>query len=274
MFNMFIQTKKKLLKLKRLKLTKRKEFVIITLFLTILFVIAQMAGQGTQFYVLGGLSLFAYGLSAVALRENLRGIKWFTLLTLPLLFTVSLGLFYFLLPVRWLTRIPVALLYAVGMYAILLVENIYSVAVSRSIQLLRVAHAVGFVATLVSLFLLFNTMFSFRFPSYINFLVVLAIELPLLIQSLWSIDLSERIGGQIVIFSIFFSLVAAEVAFVISFWPLAPVLSSLFLTIVNYTLLGIGQQYFSNRLFKKNIIEYVRVFVIILFIIIVTTRYR
>lgn len=266
--------KKRLFRLKKLRLTKRKEFVLITLFLTAWFVVAQLSGAGTHFYILGGLSLFSYGLGALALRENLHGIKWFTLLALPFLFTLSLGLFYFLLPVRWLTRIPMAVLFALGIYAILLVENIYSVAVSRSIQLLRVAHAVGFVATLVTLFFLFNILFSFHFPAYINALLVAVIELPLLIQSLWSIELSKTINRQILILSIFFALITAEAAFVLSFWPLEPILSSLFLTVVSYTLLGIGQQYIAHRLFRKNIIEYVRVFILIFIIILFTTRYR
>jgi hypothetical protein len=267
--------KKKLLRLKKLKFTKRKEFVLITLLLTSWFFVAQLSGEGVHFfYILGGLSVCSFGLSALALREDLRGVKWLTLLMLPFLFTLSLGLFYFLLPARWIIRIPVAAFYALGMYAILLVENIYNVAVSRSIQLLRVAHVVGFVATLSTLFLLFNTLFSFRFPSYINFLIVFIIEFPLLLQSLWSVDLSKNIPREVLVYSAFFSLIGAEVAFFISFWPLAPILSSLFLTIVNYTLLGVGQQYFAHRLFRANVIEYVRVFIIIFVIILFTTRYR
>jgi hypothetical protein len=267
--------KKKLLRLsKRLRLTKRKEFVIITLILTIGFVAMQLLGAGMRFYLLAGLTMASYFLSALTLRENLTGLKWFTILILPALFTLSLGLFYFLLPVRWLTRIPIAVLYALGMYSILLVENIYSVAVTRSIQLLRVAHVIGFVVTLTTLFFLTNTIFTFRFSAYENFIVVFLLHVPLVMQSLWSIELSEKIPKNIILYSIFFALIGAEGAFVISFWPLTPLLSSLFLTLVSYTLLGIGHHYVANRLFRNNVVEYVRVFVIVFIIILLTTRYR
>lgn len=257
-----------------MRLTKRKEFVIITLMLTIGFVMMQLLGAGIHFYLLIGLTIAAYFLSALTLRENLTGVKWFTLLILPTLFTLSLGLFYFLLPVRWLTRIPTAVLYAIGMYSILLVENIYSVAVTRSIQLLRVAHVIGFVVTLTTLFFLTNTIFTFRFSAYTNFVVIFLLQVPLMVQSLWSIELSERIHKNIVLYSIFFALIGAEGAFIISFWPLTPLLSSLFLTLVSYTLLGIGHHHMANRLFKNNVVEYVRVFIIVFIVILLTTRYR
>lgn len=266
--------KKKLLRLKRIKLTKRKEFVLITLALTLGFVITQLVGTGIQFYSLGVLTVISYFLSALALREDLKSTEWFTLLILPTLFTLAIGLFYFLLPVRWLTRIPTAVGYALGMYAILLVENIYNVAVNRSIQLLRVAHAIGFVVTLVTLFLLINTVFSFRFPAYANFAIIFLIQLPLVIQSLWSIELTGNIPREVIRYSVFFAFIGAQVALVISFWPLAPILASLFLTLVMYTLIGIGQHYFARRLFRNNIVEYIRVFVIVFFIILLTTRYR
>ena len=67
-------------------------------------------------------------------------------------FTAAIALFYFLLPVRWLTRVPVAVLYAVGMYALLLTENIYNVAADRTIALLRAAQSIGYLLTLLTYF--------------------------------------------------------------------------------------------------------------------------
>ena len=64
----------------------------------------------------------------------------------------AVAFFYFLLPVRWLTRIPVVVLYAVGIYALLLTENIYNVAADRTIALLRAAHSVGYLLTLDNVF--------------------------------------------------------------------------------------------------------------------------
>lgn len=266
--------KKKLLRLRSLKLSKRKEFIAATIFLSSGFILLELVDPGIHFYVLGVLSICSLGVGALVLRENLRGIKWFSLLLLPVMFTISLGLFYFLLPVRWLTRIPILSVYAVGMYAIFLVENIYSVASSRSIQLFRVAQAVGFLATLATIFFFINTIFSFRLTAVHNMLVVAIIMIPLIMQSLWAVELSEWVSHEIVVLSVCFALIVAEVTLMISFWPLTPILASLFLTTVSYMLIGIGQLSLSRRLFRANVIDYIRVLIIVSILIVLTTRYR
>lgn len=266
--------KKKLARLKNISFSKRKEYVVITLLLTSGLVFLQTAAVELRFWFLLALILLTYIFSLIGLRENMKGIRWILLPLLPTLFTAAVGLFYFLLPVRWLTRIPVAVLYAICMYAIMLVENIYNVAINRSIQLLRVAHAVGFLATLTTLFLLLNTVFSLRFNFYINFLLVLLVSFPLVLQSLWSIVLTPRVGKDLILFTVFFTLLLAQIGLCISFWPVKPIMASLFLTTSAYTLLGIGQHHFAKRLFSQNILEFTRVFIIVFILIIVTTQYR
>ncbi|MBI4137349.1 hypothetical protein HY469_04770 [Candidatus Roizmanbacteria bacterium] len=261
-------------KITSVTLSKRKEFVLITAVLTAGLVATQLTTESTRYWVLLFLTVSTYALAALGLREQMKGIKWITLLALPMLFTAAVGLFYFLLPVRWLTRLPIAILYAVGMYAILLVENIYSVAVNRSIQLLRVAHAVGFLVTLVTVFLLLNTVYSLRLDSYINAGLVALISLPLVLQSLWSIKLDETIDRTVLLYAMFITLILSEVGYMISFWPLKPIIISIFLTTLSYALIGICQHYFARRLFRQNIIEYVQVVVIVTILILITTRYR
>lgn len=274
---MFTRRKKEsfLKKFKSIRLSKRQEFVVITAFLTFLLITTQLSTSSLRFVLLFILALSSYFLSAWSLREDLKKVEWFTLLSLPTMFTISLGIFYFLLPVRWLTRVPVAVLYAVGMYAILLVENIYNVAVNRSIQLLRVAHAVGFLLSMVTLFLLLNTVFSFRLHSYWNFILTFIISFPITLQSLWSTKLTEdRIEKEVYLYGFFVSFVISQLAFIISFWPLKPILASLFLSSVFYTVSGVVQQYFAKKLFRKNIIEYVQVFFLISILIFLTASYR
>ncbi|MFZ5844874.1 MAG: hypothetical protein ACOY0S_00190, partial [Patescibacteria group bacterium] len=105
-------------------LSKRQQFVLVTILLTLGLVLTQIAPAEARYPMVTMLAVFSYLLSAFALREDLRGTEWITLLTLPTFFTAAIALFYFLLPVRWLTRLPVAALYGVGIYALLLTENI------------------------------------------------------------------------------------------------------------------------------------------------------
>lgn len=255
-------------------LTKRAEFVLITTLLTAGFIITQMMPPGLHFWALVVLSVSAYILAGIGLRENLSGVLWFTILVLPVLYTAGLGLFYFLLPVRWLTRLPIATLYAFGMYFILLAENIYGVAVLRSIQLLRVAQAVSFAATLITLYFFLNTFFTFRLDAHYNALFAWGLSTVLMLQMFWAISLKPTLSSTVVVYSIILGLVIGQTSYILSFWPLVPTLASLFLTSLGYTLIGIGQHYFAKRLFSKNIVEYVVVFLIVLAFITTTANYH
>ncbi|MBI4130344.1 hypothetical protein HY468_03445 [Candidatus Roizmanbacteria bacterium] len=266
--------KKIVQRFRQIRFSKRKEFVAITIILTLGLISTQIVSADVRYWLLLALTFAALGGSAIGLRENLKGVKWFTLLLVPTMFTVSIGLFYFLLPVRWLTRLPTALFYGIGMYAILLVENIYNIATERSIQLLRVAHAVGFLATLASYFFLLNTILSFRLTSYVNSLLSGIIVFPLIIQALWAVELKDRIDSRVVLYSFFFSLIVGQLSFSMSFWPVKPIMGSLFITTITYSLIGVGQHYFAKRLFRNTILDYVKVLVVVSILVLLTTQYQ
>jgi hypothetical protein len=220
------------------------------------------------------LSLFAYVLSAWALRDDLRSIEWVSLLTLPTLFTTAVSLFYFLLPDRWLTRVPVVALYSVGMYALLLTENIYNVAVDRTIALLRAAHSVGFLLTLVTYFLLVQTVMAFRFPFFLNIICVGLITFFLVFQALWAVVLEYPVSKRVWRISGVITIVLAQLAGVFSFWPTQSTLIVLFLTTCFYGTVGMAQQYLVERLYKKTVIEFFSLTAIVFAIVVFATRWR
>jgi len=80
--------------------------------------------------------------------------------------------------------------------------------------------------------------------------------------------LEEKVSSKVIWFSLLFSLSLGEIAFILSFWPISIALASLFLTSLVYVLLGLAQAYFSDRLFKRTIREYlvvgIAVFVVLL----------
>ena len=259
---------------RRTKLSKRQQFVIITFILAAGMVLTQLAPAELRYTMVAALSLLTFLGTAFALREDLSGIEWLTLLTLPTLFTAAVGLFYFLLPVRWLTRLPVVILYSIGMYALLLTENIYNVAAERTIALFRAAHSVGFLLSLLTYFLLTQTVLAFRLPHYSNVLLIGIISFFLLIDSLWAMELSARISGRVGRVSIALTVVLMELSWILSFWPVSTTLIALFLTTCFYGLVGMGQQYLTERLYKKTIIEFLGVVSIVFSILILATRWR
>src|SRR3989344_2086365 len=125
-------------------MTKRRKFLLVSLLLLVGLLVTQMMQVDYRYHGVVVLGFIAFGLSAWALFDDIKGIEWLTILMLPTLYPVSVGLFYFLLPEKFLSRVFILGLFSVGMYALLLTENIFSVAAIRTIQLLRAAHAVGF----------------------------------------------------------------------------------------------------------------------------------
>ncbi len=207
------------------------------------------------------------------------------------MFGIGAGLFTFLLPevvtqagllgwgtelgraIGWVMRGSFWLIFGVAFYSLLLTENIFSVSAVRTIALARAAGAVGFLLTLVTGFFLYNATWSFRLPFYWNGLLTLLITLGLSLQRLWAAKLEEKIDAHVIIASIVISLSVAETAMVLSFWPLSVAVGSLVLTTMLYVLLGLYQQELLKRLFKKTIWEYVSVGLVVLAIVIVTTKW-
>lgn len=259
---------------RRLTLTKRQQFVVIILVLTAGLVLTQLASSDLRYPLVTVLALATYGMSAFAMRQDLRGIEWVTLLTLPTLFTGAVGLFYFLLPVRWLTRVPVAILFAVGMYALLLTENIYNVAANRTIALLRAAYSVGFLLTILTYFLLVQTVLAFRLPVLVIVPLIGAVSFVLLFQSLWAMELGEQGSSKVFRLSVALTLVLMELTWVFSFWPVKTTLQAIFFTTCFYGLAGMAQQYLVEKLYKKTVTEFFIVCVIVLGLILLTTRWR
>lgn len=238
-------------------LSKRQTFVLSAFILSLGFIIIQVVDTQWRYVGVFVLTFLAFILSLFSLREDLDGIEWITLPILPTLYTMSVVLFYFLLPTRLLTRFPIVFLFGFGYYALLLTENIYNVAIIRTIALLRAAHTVGFLLTIATVFFLFNTLLTFHFHSFIQGSLVFLVSFPLLFQALWSIILPDKIEKRLIYYSLGLSLLIGEIAFLLAFWPVTGLVGSIFLSSAFYVLLGMGQRHFDQRLFKKEIYEFI-----------------
>ena len=255
-------------------MTKRKRFVLVSLLLSLGLLGIQFIRVDYRYQAIVLLGGISYALSVWALFEGLHGIEWLSALILPVLYPVSVGLFYFLLPERLLTRLLILGIFGVGMYALLLTENIFTVAAIRTIQLLRAAHAVGFLITLVTAFFLFDTVLSFRLPFYANAILIGTATFPLMLQGLWTVELTEeRIERRTLLYSAYLSLGLGELALALSFWPVTVPVGSLFLVTLVYVALGISQFHFTGRLFRKTLYEYLGVGMIVFLTTYLVTRW-
>lgn len=273
-------------------LEKRQRFLLVSLVLSLIL----FGMQGIKISEQRVAAVFIFGvitylLTAFALYEDLAGIEWVALLILPVLFSVSVAFFVPLLPrsidsisifpllpeearfVAVFIKFAFWIFFAVGFYFLLLTENIYNVSATRTIQLLRAAHAIGFLFTLVSAFLLFNILFSLEANALVNFFGVFFISFPLLLQGLWSVNLEEGISYSIGRYTTLLALCISQMSLALSFWPVEGTMKALFLTAVLYELLGIAQHHFSGRLVRRALYEFAFVAGVVFVMMMVVTKW-
>lgn len=240
-------------------MSKRKRFIITSLSLSLGFVGIQFLQEPSRFIYIGALGILTLIFFAWSLREGLGRDMTLLTLVLPFYFTVGVGLFWFLLPASVFARIPIVIVYGIGIYSLCLTSNIFSVAAIRTIALLRAARGVGFVLTLFTLFLVFDTILSFRAPLFLTAPAVTITSFPVLLQGFWSVTLEKEFNKQVFLLSFVSSLVMGELAVVLFFWPVTVVVGSLFYTVAAYILLGLGQAKLEGRLFAQTVRDYLLV---------------
>lgn len=254
-------------------MSKRLRFIISSLLLSGGFVWIQLLDDSYKFFAIGILVLLTGLFSVWSFFEGLGKNMTLLSLILPMLFTLGVGIFWFLLPSSVYTRIPTVIFYGIGLYVLSSTMNIYTVSSQKTIALLRAARGVGFVLTLATSFLIFDAILSIRQNVFISSGLVFISSFLLFLQGLWSIELEKEFDKTIFTMSFVSSLILAELAILIFFWPVTVVVGSLFLTSGVYLLLGLGQAKLEDRLFPSVVREYLTVGLIVLVGMFFATRW-
>jgi hypothetical protein len=254
-------------------MSKRKKFIISSFLLCLGFIGIQFLEGGLRFYAIGGLALLTIILFFWSLREGLGKDMTLLTLVLPAFFTLGVGVFWFLLPTSVFARLPIIAFYGLGIYVLFLTSNIYTVAAIRTIALLRAAHGVGFVLTLVTSFLIYDAILSLRTFLPITTLSIGLLSFPLYLQGLWSASLEKKFSKELMSQAGVFSLIMGEIGVALYFWPVTVVVGSLFLTVAMYILLGLGQARFEGRLFSQTVREYLTVGALVFIGMFLATRW-
>jgi len=237
-------------------ISKRKRFFIGSAILTGFLVFISISPIDSRYLLTFILACLTYGLFVFGLWEDITKIEWLTLFSLPVFFSVSVAMWYFLLPVRWLTRIAVAVPYGIIIYFLFLSENINNVAAARTIQLLRVARTVGSFISLLTAFLFFWTIFSFDLAYYFNSLILFVFSFLLSVSFFWSFKLEEKFDKTVLWFGFFLALCIGEMAMILSFWPVGILMETLLLTTVFYAFMSVGENHFLARPVAKSVAVY------------------
>ncbi|NCS97768.1 MAG: hypothetical protein GW762_04230 [Candidatus Pacebacteria bacterium] len=253
---------------------RREKFVIAAILLSFGLLGVQVTALDFRYWAVLAFFVVTYLVSSWALHDDLQPHERLTIVPFPALYAVSVSLFYFLLPPNVLSRILLLVFFGVGMYAIYLTANIFSVAKGRTIQLVHAAQAISLIVTLVTSLLLSNTVFSLKFPFFLNGLFIGVLHFPLIFTSLWSVNLEQKIQKETLQLSTVLALILAEVGVIISFFPLSVWYDALFVMSLLYIGVGILQAALKGRLFTRTLTEYslVALFIALVFAFVVPLK--
>ena len=274
MFKKFIQIWQQINKKKKIlfNISKRQKFTISVIILSLmLFFSEHLFGKG-GIYMAFLLSVFTDVLVFWAVRKDLKENLSLQVFILPLVYSLACSLFYFLVPARFLTRIAMALLYALGLYSLFLSENIFIVSSIRTIALLSSARTVSFIITLLSYFFMADVVFSLHLNILVTLLFIFAFSFPLVLHSIWTHTLENDFRSHLEWISLI-SVCIIETVLILWFWSTTPTIISLFLTCLFYILVGTSQVWLDKRLFKGVMWEYIWVAVIV-FLVFITFSLR
>lgn len=235
---------------------RREKFVIAAILLSLGLLGVQVTSLEYRYWSVLAFSCITYFVSAWALRDDLQRHEWFTIVPFPAVYAVSVSLFYFLLPPSILSRILLLVFFGVGMYALYLSANIFSVAKGRTIQLVHAAQAISLIIVLITSLFLSNTIYSLKFPFYLNGVLIGLFHLPLIFTSLWSVNLEQQIQKETIHLAVLLAFVLAQLGAILSFFPLTVWYSSLFVMSILYIGVGILQAALRGRLFARMLTEY------------------
>ncbi len=254
---------------------KRLQFVIGTIGFSIIFFLIRFVPFEWKYQVIGALSfilgLFFFFIS----RQTTKQAKDLLIASsFPVYFTAIVAIFRFLFSQNIFWEIGIMLLFVVGLYSLFLLENVFLVTLThKTVPLYRAAVTVGFLLTLVSAFLAYDIVFSFRMGPWLNSAWILITSFPLLFHFFWFVNLSPSEQKKYWPSSVIFSFILGQVGVSMSFWPANTAKTALYLASLFYVFGGLAQAKAHEKLFKNTIREFIWVGLGIFVALILVTRW-
>lgn len=253
---------------------KRIRVVICTAIMTLALTISTFFPFSEWWWLFGiVLIIVAYMTTYIAVFEGIDGVEWYMLFLMPIFLSIALYVFYSLLPVRWLTRLPFLFLFALTYYAMLLASNILNIGVDKSLQLYRAAFSVNYLMQVFIIFLITQVILTFKLSFFFNGIVLFIVGSILSVQLFWSVNPEATFNKKLALYSIGMGILLLELAILISFIPFKTNVAALIFTALYYSMNGIIYHFIDGRLFKNTIREYTFVSIFVFFIALLTLNW-
>ena len=247
-----------------MQIEKRIRFAISTVGLSVLMLVSTFFFFDKAIFFVPILIIASYGATFFSLYEGIEKIEWLMLFLMPVLLSVAMYLFYFLFPIRWITRIPFILIYGVSIYAMLLSSNIFNVGVEKNLQLYRAGFSVNYFIQTMVIFFLGNVLASFHWGFMANGLVFGILAGVMSLQLYWSIRLDMHIRKEVLNHAWLTALIVGEGSLLLSFLPLQESMFALVIAVLYYCVAGLTHLHLDERLFKHSVREYATILIVIL----------
>jgi hypothetical protein len=199
-------------------------------------------------------------------------------IVLPVGFFVGFGLFAALLPQTFWVASLSSLFFGLIAYVIFLVENVFLVSIGNRTPLLyRAAYTVGLIVSLLMVFFLFDSLFSFKFTYWLNAILIFVVSTVIFMYLFYSVTIELADDGKeksIKAYILVPSLLMAQLGLVLSFWPVGIFKGSVYLVMAFYILSSLIQLDLRERLFKRSLLTFVWISIAVFLGMILTTSWR
>lgn len=196
---------------------------------------------------------------------------------LPVGFYTGFGLFVALLPYNMVLAVVMSVTFGLVMYGMFLVENVFLVAIGfKTVPLYRAAYTVSLINILVTSFFMFNTLFTFKLTFWWNGIWAFLISAMVFTYQFWAVAIELPDDGKDKNMGIYIwvpSLLVAQLATVLSFWPTGIFKGSVYLVSMIYIICCLVQADIRDRLFRRVWLQYVWVGIAIIAAALLTTKW-
>ena len=258
-----------------LAIPKRLRMLVSTLVVVVSFVLLTLVQFTLVPYASIGYAIVTYACVWFALLEDIEGGEWYMLFILPVALVVSWYLFYYLTPVRWLTRLGGVGILAITFYSSISVSNILNVAVVKGLPLFQVAITVSQLTQLFVLYLVMQIFFSFSLGWGTQMIMVFLYSTLVQTQHFWAIQLdpaARRYPYQS--YSVLNSILIASILGVTSFLPFGSMsVRALLPAGCMYIYSGVVHLHMQKKMYMIYLREYIFAFITLLVIFLLVVKW-
>ena len=257
---------------------KRLKYLIASLLAMLFFGLFLALPNDFRYYGLmagSGVLILSFWLSLGIAFESDFGRR-LMFVVLPICFLMGYGLFIVQLPISLVGGVATAVIFGMTVYVMLLVENVFNVAIDfKTVPLYRAAYTVSFILMLTTAFFLFDSILSYRSSFWINFLLSGVVSAILTSYHNWSVMIGEKeIDWSGMVTSVGIpSLILAELSGIFSFWPVGIFRGSVYLVFGMYVVSSLLYADLRDRLFRPVWVGITWIGIAVILAIVLVTRW-